>query len=390
MSKNWESLAVAVLLSSSSMNAQAVENNNRDDNGNRDRIEVVQDNTRETLREDSAITWEEVRNIAENVASSNENSSREDVAESMREDAQAFNDVSDRLEGNVPLNECAQRAVVECLTQQEGIHDRISQRYGASNDAQQGNVYGDFLEYLATSGDKQLGRALGLSDDKMTPENITMALAYGPEISREAQEQLFNDARQDGRYEEYRNQVSSMGVMQERYPELSMAGEMPEGGARLSIGLEQSMEMYDKINQKYGENANALIVRAFTADKELAEQFGFRDEKVDAQQLIYMLAEADTLPRDVQDRLVTPKDRENADRVLDFMVNKDKDTKYFSFNQETKKGENKVQEVGDNIRGENSNSKAIDLNKELKNIHPKTERNNNVNMAMMQHIQPQR
>ena len=61
MSKNWESLAVAVLLSSSSMNAQAVENNNRDDNGNRDRIEVVQDNTRETLREDSAITWEEVR-----------------------------------------------------------------------------------------------------------------------------------------------------------------------------------------------------------------------------------------------------------------------------------------------------------------------------------------
>ena len=386
MSKGWESMAVAVLVSSS-VNAQAIESNNRDNNVNNVKIEVVREDTRNTLRNDSAMAWEEVRNMV-NVPPSNGNSSRESAVESMRADSQTFNEVNSRLNGNVPLNECVERSVTECLVQQEGTHSRISQRYGASNDAHEGNVYGDFLEYLATSGDKQLGRALGLSDDKMTPENITMALAYGPEISREAQEQLFNDARQDGRYEEYRNQVSSMGVMQERYPELSMAGEMPEGGARLSIGLEQSMEMYDKINQKYGENANALIVRAFTADKELAEQFGFRDEKVDAQQLIYMLAEADTLPRDVQDRLVTPKDRENADRVLDFMVNKDKDTKYFSFNQETKKGENKVQEVGDNIRG---NDKTFNLNKELSNIHPKTvNTQDNMSMAVMRHIQAQR
>lgn len=388
MSKGWESLAVAVLVSSS-VNAQAIESNNRDNNVNNDKIEVVQEDTRDTLRNDSAMAWEEVRNMAENISLSNGNSSRESAVESMRADSLTFNEVNSRLNGNVPLNECVERSVTECLVQQEGTHSRISQRYGASNDAHEGNVYGDFLEYLATSGDKKLGRALGLSEDKMTPENITMALAYGPEISREMQEQIFNEARQDGRYEGYRNQTSSMGVMQERYPELSSTGQMPEGGARLSIGLEQSKEMCDKINQKYGENANALIVRAFTVDKELAESFGFKkDEKVDAQQLIYMLAEAETLPKDVQDKLVTPKDRENADKVLDFMVNKDKDTKYFSFNSETQKGENKVQEVADNIRG---NDKTFNLNKELSNIHPKTvNTQDNMSMAMMRHIQDQR
>lgn len=386
MSGKWESMAVAALLSST-MNAQSapMENNNQDTE-NPNRIEVVQEDTRDTLRNDSAMAWEEVRNMA-NVSPSNGNSSRESAVESMRADSQTFNEVNSRLNGNVPLNECVERSVTECLVQQEGTHSRISQRYGASNDAHEGNVYGDFLEYLATSGDKKLGRALGLSEDKMTPENITMALAYGPEISREMQEQIFNEARQDGRYEGYRNQTSSMGVMQERYPELSLTGQMPEGGARLSIGLEQSKEMCDKINQKYGENANALIVRAFTADKELAESFGFKkDEKVDAQQLIYMLAEAETLPKDVQDKLVTPKDRENADKVLDFMVNKDKDTKYFRFNSETQKGENKVQKVADNIRGD----KTFNLNKELSNIHPKTVTQDNMSMAMMRHIQAQR
>ncbi|MBE6462718.1 MAG: hypothetical protein E7005_03040 [Alphaproteobacteria bacterium] len=389
MSGKWESMAVAALLSST-MNAQSapMENNNQDTE-NPNRIEVVQEDTRDTLRNDSAMAWEEVQNMA-NVPPSNGNSSRESAVESMRADSLTFNEVNSRLNGNVPLNECVERSVTECLVQQEGTHSRISQRYGASNDAYEGNVYGDFLEYLATSGDKKLGRALGLSEDKMTPENITMALAYGPEISREMQEQIFNEARQDGRYEGYRNQTSSMGVMQERYPELSSTGQMPEGGARLSIGLEQSKEMCDKINQKYGENANALIVRAFTADKELAESFGFKkDEKVDAQQLIYMLAEAETLPKDVQDKLVTPKDRENADKVLDFMVNKDKDTKYFSFNSETQKGENKVQEVADNIRG--NDNKTFNLNKELSNIHSKTvNTQDDMSMAVMRHIQAQR
>ena len=110
------------------------------------------------------------------------------------------------------------------------------------------NIYGDFLEYLATSGDKKLAETLGLKEDQMTPENITMALAYGPKIPYEVQEQLFNEAKEDGRYEKYKESVNSIGEDRERYPELSMTEEFSKGSARLNIGIEHSCVIEFVIN----------------------------------------------------------------------------------------------------------------------------------------------
>lgn len=325
MSGKWESMAVAALLSST-MNAQSapMENNNQDTE-NPNRIEVVQEDTRDTLRNDSAMAWEEVQNMAENMSSNNENNQVSDVAQSMREDAQEFNNVNERLDfiasNETNDNENTLRTITEYMTNQESHPTRISQRYGIDSENDENrNVYGDFLEYLATSGDEQLGETLGVPENQRNPENITMALAYGPEIPYETQEQIYQDAREDGRYDDYREQSLSIASRRERYPELSLEGEMPQNGARLSVGMEQAEEFTNRIIQNYGENANGLINCALNGNRELAEQFGFGDEKVDAQQLIYMLAIAEPLSREVQDRLVKPKKTDNTNINIAMMT----------------------------------------------------------------------
>ena len=377
--------------------ANAQENVVTDIGGNK--VEYVQDNVREELKNDSAIAWETVARVTQQLNDSSENSSREDTAQEMREDAQKntayinrFNAVEEQ--SNLSMDECAANAVFECMAQQTTHKMRISQRYGATEEEYEkmqaegkNYVYGDFLEYLATSGDKKLGKALGIPEEEMTPENITMALAYGPKIPYEKQEQLYNEAQQDGRLKAYNENVRSIGGDIERWSNLSMTEASLEGSANYGLGIEKIRELSDSISQRYGENANALLVKAFTGDKELAEKMGFKDEKPDAQQLVYMLACAEPLSKEDQNKLVTEQDRVVADKVLDHMVNKDSKTDYFTLNYNEQKSENSVQSVVDMISSQQSADKTNDLGNKLKDdlskIHPKTEKVNNDNMMMI-------
>ena len=416
MGKKWESLAVAALVSSS-LSANGVEANNNvvEENGNK--IEVVQENVKDTLKNDSTIAWEYVANLKENLKQDNNEMSKEELAQEMFKDGQDFNKIDSMMTNkideainnnepdekiiglmrtqeklweeefgrveNLPrdnsLEECASASVMKCMATQTTHKYRISQRYVTSDEEyEQGKWnYGDFLEYLATKGDKKIVEALGVKEDQMTPENITMALAYGPKIPYEVQEQLYNEAKEDGRYEEYKKNFTSIGGDKERYPELSLTEAFPEGGARLSMGIEKMNEFADSIAQRYGENANALLVKAFTGDKELAEKLGFKDEFPDAQQLVYMLACSEPLSKEAQDEMVSPKDREVADKVLDYMENKNHKVDFFTLNTNEQKGYNTVQDVVDMFDKEQDNNKIKDLGDKLKdelsNIHPKTE-----------------
>lgn len=422
-------LSVAAVMAGSPASAEAQENVvSANENGNK--IEYVQDNLRDELKNDSTVAWETVVSSAQQLKEPSKDSSRDDTAQEMREDGKKFNktdSIINKIEEaiinnepkekidslanayndamkqdydktmatpkNLSMEECASNAVLECMSQQTSHKKRISQRYGVSDEEYEkmqaegkDNVYGDFLEHLATSGDKKLGKALGISEEKMTPENITMALAYGPKIPYEKQEQLYKEALEDGRVDEYRKNSRSIAGNRERYPELSMDGEQPKDAARLHIGAEKSQELADKITERYGENANALLVKAFTCDKELAEKMGFKDEKPDAQQLVYMLANAEPLSKEDQNKMVTEQDRVVADKVLDHMGNKNHKEEYFTLNYKEQKGENSVQSVVDKVSGEQTADKTKSLGNKLKedlaNIHPKTEKVSDNAMAM--------
>ena len=394
--------SVVAAMSGNPVVAEAQENVTIDNSDNK--VEYVQDNLRDELKNDSAIAWETVASVTQQLNDSSENSSREDTAQEMRDDA---NEMARYLVGNSAENEHndktekARSAVFSCMAKQQTHSGRISQRYGATEEEFQkmqadgkNNVYGDFLEYLATSGDKKLGKILGVSEDQMTPEGITMALAYGPKIPYEVQEQIYKDAKEDGRFEEYKKNCSSVGGNVKRYPELSLNGVFSEGAARLYVGGEKSLEFADKIAERYGENANALLVKAFAGDKELAEKMGFKGEKPDAQQLVYMLAYAKPLSEEVQNKMITEQDRAIADNVLAYMANNNK-TEFFTMNYKEQKSQNIVQNVIDMVSSERGNSNVKDLGIKLKedlsHIHPKTENNKDnaktntaVNMAITQ------
>ena len=428
MSKKWESLAIAALVSSS-LNANGVEANSDKIEENGNKIELVQENVRDTLKNDSIIAWEQVLGLREGNGEENTQSSREDVAQEMFKDGQEYNKTDsminecknkikqaieqgaslneidslenanfqamESLTGNNSLKECASIAIFQCMATQTTHPKRISLRYGGDGkDYEQMlqerddmvNVHADFLEYLATTGDKKLAEVFGVAEDKMLPEELTMALAYGPKIPYEVQEQLYNEAKKDGRLEEYKENCSSMGGQRERYPELDVMQAFPDGGARMSMGIEKMYEFADSISDRYGKNANALLIKAFTSDKELAENLGFEDEKPDAQQLVYMLAKGKPLSLEVQNELVSEKDRANADKVLDFMVNKNRKEGYFTMNYDEQKSENKVQSVVDMVKKEQSGKEIKNLENKLKedssNIYSKTE-NVEKNMAIM-------
>ncbi len=435
-------LSVAAVMAGSPASAEAQENvTNNNENGNK--IEYVQDNLRDELKNDSTVAWETVAGNVQQLKEPSKDSSRDDTAQEMRKDGvdfsradSIFNDYSNKIRNAIQNNEpdekidslydaydkaldqeldrrmklpknmspeeCASEAVYKCMTQQTSHKVRIFQQYDVSEAEYEkmqaeGKIYlyGDFLEYLATSGDKKLGKALGISEEEMTPENITMALAYGPKIPYEKQEQLYKEALEDGRVERYKENSRSIAGNRERYPELSIEGEQPKDAARLHIDIEKSQEFADKIIERYGENANALLIKAFTCDKELAEKMGFKDEKPDAQQLVYMLANAEPLSKEDQNKMVTEQDRVVADKVLDHMENKNHKEEYFTLNYKEQKGENSVQSVVDMVRGEQTADKTKSLGDKLKedlaNIHPKTEKANDnamtnvaINMAMQQ------
>lgn len=404
------SVAVALAGNPTSASAQEIVANTSQDGH---KIEYIQDNLRDTLKSDSIIAWETLANNEQQLNTPPKDSSREDTTQELLKDSINFNNTSSIINkiketkiNNVPqktsdsnnlsIEECASNAILACMSQQTTHKRRIAQRYGTDDIAQQegnNNVYGDFLEYLATSGDKKLGKALGIPDEEMTPENITMALAYAPKIPYEIQETLYKEALDDGRVDKYDENSRYIAVNNERYSELSITDEMPKDAARLSIGIEKSNEFADRIRDRYGENANALLIKAFTGDKELAEKLGFKDEKPDAQQLVYMLACAEPISKEDQNKMITEQDRIAADNILDYISNKNHKTDYFTLNTKEQKAENSVQSVVDMFNNKQTADTAHDLASKLRDdlakINPKTELANNtmaINMArILQH-----
>lgn len=334
MVKKWESLALATVLSASSMNAEAVDIEanvqHREDN----KIE----NVGQTLKEDSYLAWEEIVALENEQNSSASNSSVERITEDMREDAQAFNETMEQLDYIYERQNVATNMVASCLVSQQSNPVLISQRYGVDGgeneqmSASDSNyVYGDFLEYLAVECDKELAQMLGVPENQINPNNMVMALANMPKIPYEEQEALYNRAKEDGRAEAYANQSNSESYL--RYADRDF-GDVYEGNqARFQLSLNEARAMGETIKERYGENAEALIVQAFNQDSELAKKLGYGDEKISAQQLIYCLANAEKLPQEVVDGLVTQEDRDNADKIFDVVVENGLQNSCFKFEE---------------------------------------------------------
>ena len=334
MVKKWESLALAAVLSASSMNAEAVDIEANVQHHEDNKIE----NVGQTLKEDSYLAWEEIVALENEQNSSASNSSVERITEDMREDAQAFNETMGQLDYIYERQNVATNMVASCLVSQQSNPVLISQRYGVDGgeneqmSASDSNyVYGDFLEYLAVECDKELAQMLGVPENQINPDNMVMALANMPKIPYEEQEALYNRAKEDGRAEAYANQSNSESYL--RYADRDF-GDVYEGNqARFQLSLNEARAMGETIKERYGENAEALIVQAFNQDSELAKKLGYGDEKISAQQLIYCLANAEKLPQEVVDGLVTQEDRDNADKIFDVIVENGLQNSCFKFEE---------------------------------------------------------
>lgn len=334
MVKNWESLALATVLSASSMNAEAMDIEANVQHHEDNKIE----NVGQTLKEDSYLAWEEIVALENEQNSSASNSSMERITEDMREDAQAFNETMERLDYIYERQNVATNMVASCLVSQQSNPVLISQRYGVDGgeneqmSASDSNyVYGDFLEYLAVECDKELAQMLGVPENQINPDNMIMALANMPKIPYEEQEALYNRAKEDGRAEAYANKSNSESYL--RYADRDF-GDVYEGNqARFQLSLNEARAMGETIKERYGENAEALIVQAFNQDSELAKKLGYGDEKISAQQLIYCLANAEKLPQEVVDGLVTQEDRDNADKIFDVIVENGLQNSCFKFEE---------------------------------------------------------
>lgn len=334
MVKNWESLALATVLSASSMNAEAMDIEANVQHHEDNKIE----NVGQTLKEDSYLAWEEIVALENEQNSSASNSSVEKITEDMREDAQEFNETMGQLDYIYERQNVATNMVASCLVSQQSNPVLISQRYGVDGgeneqmSASDSNyVYGDFLEYLAVECDKELAQMLGVPEDQINPDNMVMALANMPKIPYEEQEALYNRAKEDGRAEAYANQSNNESYL--RYADRDF-GDVYEGNqARFQLSLNEARAMGETIKERYGENAEALIVQAFNQDSELAKKLGYGDEKISAQQLIYCLANAEKLPQEVVDGLVTQEDRDNADKIFDVIVENGLQNSCFKFEE---------------------------------------------------------
>ncbi len=339
MVKEWESLALAAVLAASSMDAEATGNEVNIQHPQEDKIENVE----QVLREDSNLAWDEVVAQENEQNSDTSNLSMEELPEVLKEDAQAFNDTMDQLDYIYERQNVATNMVMFCLLNQQSNPVLISQKYGASSEEYEqmranGNnyIYGDFLEYLAVECDKELAQMLGVPEDKITPANMVMALANMPEIPYEEQEALYNRAKEDGREEAYHNQGYAERYL--RYADRDF-GNIYEGNqASFHLSMSEARAMGEIIKERYGENAEALIVKAFCQDGELAKKLGYGDEKPSAQELIYYLANAEELPLDVVNGLVTQEDRDNADKIFGVIVENGLQNSCFEFDGDLEDG----------------------------------------------------
>ncbi len=265
-------------------------------------------------------------------------------------------------------NEATQYAVWSCMGMQQSHPVRIAQKYGMTSgeEAQFGDdmphVYGAMLEYLALNGDKELGKALGLSEEQMTPKNMILALDYGTRLDNKVCEQIYEHARDDGRLKNFNN--TSQGVTN-----------LYSDKADMFVSIADGIEMSDSIIKKYGNNASALIVRALRRDKHLAQQFGFGQEKADASQLIYMLACRDRISDEVQNNMISDNERKEAEQVLaTIFQRKQQGENTFFFNPQAHQGENKVEAVISAVQAHNEHESKFEKSVEVthKSVNKKT------------------
>lgn len=331
MAKYWESIALAAVLSASSINASAADENVTSQDASDNSVEYTQD-VRDEMKDDSTLAWEELNRLDEGDLSEGEYS-KEELALQMLLDARKFKDdmlaleladVEQSNEVDSP-EKTAENLVMSCMVSGQSEQRVIAHRYGCTPEEYEAlraegkfYVYGDFLEHLAVNGDKELGAMLGVDADHMTPQVITMALALAPKIPYEKQEELYNRAMEDGRYDEYvKNGVASY----RRYAENDLTAVIPENGARVHIGLADSQEMARIIKERYGSEAEVLIVDAMLGNEQLAQQFGYSDQdKPDHRQMIYNLAYGEKLPQEMIDSIATPERKEEVGVILNYVA----------------------------------------------------------------------
>ena len=423
MSGKWESLAVAAILSTS-LNANAMEENEVQRDENPTKIENITENSSSIIAEDMSEAWQ--------VAPS-----KEGLISELKEDVMMFNQVMDTLEtvaregmlvaramegdpvamtqiaedviayttdDNVieepdqtnffSEEQCMYYSLVECMVKQSSNPEYISQKYGATpeefaqmQEEGKDNIFGTFLEYLSVVGDKELANALGVPEEGLTPKILNAVLASAPELPYEKQEEIYNNAMNDGRVDEFNDAMRS-GLAYSPYKESNiMAKEAgliePSGpdGATVSLGnFEDVKEINNTLVERYGENAKGLILKAFTCDNELAESFGYKEGEATPQALICMLTYSKELPKETVEKMVTPQDNELADKVFNTIVNEE--NKGFDFDSNTQKSVSNIPSIIAKINKKELSVPAQKLALDLAQIHPETKTNTNTNTNM--------
>ncbi len=414
MSGKWESLAVAAVLSAS-LNANAMENNNVERDDSPTKIETVSERSDNLISDDMSMAWQVVP-------------SREDLAAEMKGDGEKLNDVMGTLnnvsrvgmhaaramEGDpiaigqvtedvleigsaeeelekhkvkgdsYSADECMYYSLLSCMTAQPSNPTRISQKYGATpeeynkmKEEGKDNLYGGFLEYLSLTGDKELAKALGLPEEGVTPEVLNLVLANAPEIPYEKQEELYNNAKKDGRYNDYLEyEKVTLGKTAKYEKSQYDAGVSGQDAAKINFAdFDNIKDMQNILIERYGENAKGLMFKAFCSDGELAKSFGYKEGEFSPQELLVSLAYRQELPKETVDKMVTPQDNELADKVFDMIVNKE--VKAFSFDSENQKGVSNIQSVIAQVNKRELSEPAQKLSLELAEVHPQTKVNAN-------------